>query len=235
MGEGMRKTVRSVLTGACLAFLIAGCSQGGSGTSGSGQTASRPTASELTQTPGGTIQGDTTTTGPSTVTNPTPDAFVPVGNIQGIVRDAVTGFAIVGAQVSLSIPGASGVSTVTTGASGQYSFTNVPASVWSDGAVTGIPDGVVQFGELNAYTLTVDFRGANALLPANADPYPGQAFADAIVGFASFQDGNNALLCAAVGFPGGPGGDCSVTEGGSGASTPIHGLTTNTPCATFNW
>ena len=222
MGEGMRKIVRSVLTGACLAFLIAGCSQGGSGTSGSGQTASGPTASQPTQTPGGTIQGDTTTTGPSTVTNPTPNTFVPVGNIQGVVRDAVTGFAIVGAQVSLSIPGASGVSTVTTGASGQYSFTNVPASVWSDGAVGGEPDGVVQFGELNAYTLTVDFRGANALLPANADPYPGQAFADAVVGFASFQDGNNALLCAAD-----TGESCSVTEGGSGASTPIHGLTTN--------
>ncbi len=203
MGESMRKTVRSVLTGACLAFLIAGCSQGGSGTNGSGQTASGPTASQPTQTPGGTIQGDTTTTGPSTVTNPTPDAFVPVGNVQGVVRDAVTGFAVVGAQVSLSIPGASGVSTVTTGASGQYSFTNVPASAWSDGTVGIGPDGVVQFGELSLYTLTVDFRGANALLPAGTEPYPGQAFADVVVGFGAFQDGNNALLCAAAAALGG--------------------------------
>jgi hypothetical protein len=144
-----------------------------------------------------------------------------LGNIQGIVRDAVTGFAIVGARVSMSIPGASGVSTVTTGASGQYSFANVPASLWSDGIVAA--DGIVQFGELSAYTVTVDLAAVNAGLPSNVEPYPGQAFADAVVGFSSFQDGNNALICAGTA----PAlTNCTVTEGGSGANTPVSGLTT---------
>ncbi len=170
----------------------------------------------------------TTTTTEGSVTNPNPNPFQPRGNIQGVVRDAVSGKPIEGAVVSIEVPGASQV-TVTTLADGQYSFTDLPASVWSDAptidadgdGTPDLPDGQVQFGELSTYTITVDLSGVNEALPEGAAPFPTFATGPAAVGFSSFLEGN-APACPAQPVPGG--GDC--VEGGSGANTPIDGLTT---------
>jgi hypothetical protein len=162
---------------------------------------------------------DTTTTSTSTtegdVTNPNPDVFQPTGNIQGVIRDAFTGAPLAGARVSIDVPGSSQM-VVTTLGDGQYSFTGVPASTWSD--ANG--DGVVQFGELSTYTITVDLQG---LTDADGNAYPSFAFGPAAVGFASFLEGN-APACPNTNPIGGTTGDC--VEGGSGANTPIDGLTT---------
>lgn len=219
MGQHISKVLGSVLVGVLLAFLITGCGNSGGGTSGAGSGGGQTPPIVI-----GAGAGDTLPPSVTTVQNPNPDTFQPQGNIQGVVRDAVTALPLVGAQVSMSIPGASlGVTTVTTGASGQFSFANVPASTWNDAAPA---DGIVQFAELSAYTITVDLTFVNGALPGSAAKYPKTAFGQAAVGFANFTDGNNALLCAGITPPAVGPVTCSPTEGGSGASTPVSGTTT---------
>ena len=61
-------------------------------------------------------QGDTS------ITNPNPDAFHPVGTIQGVVRDRISQQPIIGATVSIDLKSAK------TDAQGSYVIKDVPAT-----------------------------------------------------------------------------------------------------------
>ena len=62
----------------------------------------------------------------SSVVNPNPDQFSPVGSISGVVYDYCTNVPVKGAVVSVAYAGR--VHTVTTSTNGAYSFDNVPAN-----------------------------------------------------------------------------------------------------------
>ena len=62
----------------------------------------------------------------SSVVNPNPDVFSPVGSISGVVYDYCTNVPVKGAVVSVAYAGR--VHQVTTSTNGAYSFNNVPAT-----------------------------------------------------------------------------------------------------------
>lgn len=121
----------------------------------------------------------------SSVTNPNPDPFHPVGTIQGALVDRSTGAPIEGAVVSV------GLKTATTDELGQFAIKDVPATA---DYTCQLCDGV-----FDHYIVTVDLRDADEVCGPSANaacgqfPYPDFAYRQVRVKFTSLNDTFNPL------------------------------------------
>lgn len=133
----------------------------------------------------------------ASVVNPNPSAFDnPKGSISGVVMDSCTNAPIQGAIVSVAYSGR--VHSVTTGTTGTFSFTNVPANYVYSTAFTGIGDG-------DGYQVVCDLRSNTS--------YGYAWVSDVWVSAGDLADGSNMGIQEA-----------GITEGGSGADTPVSGI-----------
>lgn len=105
---------------------------------------------------------------------PNPNTLVPVGTVQGVLRDSVTNEPIVGAVVDI------GIAKATTTETGQFVIKDVPAttSIGASGAGGNAP-----------YQVTIDLR--NVKQATGAAKYPDFSFATAAVSYSSLNDGSN--------------------------------------------
>ena len=130
----------------------------------------------------------------ASVVNPNPEVFAPTGSISGVVLDLCSGDTIEGATVWVAYSGKQ--HKVVTGKGGVFSFDKVPAN--GNALFEDWEDGYIVTCDLGTVT---------------GDPYSGARYVERVyVGYASLLDGTNMGL------------DEEVTEGGSGASTPVDKL-----------
>ena len=138
----------------------------------------------------------------SSVTNPNPSVFTPTGSISGVVFDMCKQAPVQGAVVSVAYAG--GVHQVTTGATGGFSFTGVPAV--EENAARHTTAWEQENG--TDYTVTCDLTKLAGY---------GYAMVNSVeVVYSDLGDGTNSTLAK------------GATESGSGASTPVSGLAATT-------
>ncbi|MGO9146011.1 MAG: carboxypeptidase regulatory-like domain-containing protein [Desulfomonilia bacterium] len=138
----------------------------------------------------------------SSVTNPNPSVFTPTGSISGVVFDMCKQAPVQGAVVSVAYAG--GVHQVTTGATGGFSFTGVPAV--EENAAHHTTAWEQENG--TDYTVTCDLTKVTGY---------GYAMVNSVeVVYSDLGDGTNSTLAK------------GATESGSGASTPVNGLAATT-------
>lgn len=138
----------------------------------------------------GCSEGDKSTS----VVNPNPNVFSPTGSISGVVFDQCKLAPVSGAVVSVAYAG--GVHQVTTGATGAFSFTGVPA----------ITNARYEDSESDGYWVTCDLTKVTG--------YGYALVNQAYVTYEDLGDGTNLDLAEGNG----------ATESGSGASTPVNNL-----------
>ncbi|HVN72472.1 MAG TPA: carboxypeptidase-like regulatory domain-containing protein, partial [Desulfomonilia bacterium] len=130
----------------------------------------------------------------STVVNPNPQTFAPTGSISGTVFDICKNAPVSGAVVSVAYAGK--VHVITTGTTGAFSFTAVPA----------ITNARFEDSESDGYIVTCDLTKVTG--------YGYAVVQEAYVTYEDLADGTNADL----------GEDSGTTEAGSGANTPVNNL-----------
>jgi len=118
-------------------------------------------------------------------TNPDPNAFTPKGTVSGVLRDAVTNEALVGAKVQIMDK------VATTDSSGIFTITNVPALQGT---------GNEGYDDNAAYTVVIDMSAVNTTITAfNADTthtvkkafYPSMAYANVMVYYTSLGESSD--------------------------------------------
>jgi hypothetical protein len=153
----------------------------------------------------GCAEGDKKTS----VTNPNPSVFTPTGSISGVVFDMCKQAPVEGAVVSVAYAG--GVHQVTTGATGAFSFTGVPAVEENSGYSEG------EYGETSS-SWEQD-NDTNYVVTCDLTKVTGYGYATVQSVEVVYSDlGEGTLGTANV-----SGGGTS-TKSGSGASTPVNGL-----------
>ena len=145
--------------------------------------------------------------------NPNPNTFTPKGTVSGLLRDAVTNVALVGAKVQIMDR------VATTDSSGMFTITNVPA-------LTG--DGHNEpYIENSAYPVVIDMAAINAGITAyNAIAtntvkkafYPSMAYAYVYVYYTSLGESSD------LGYGGGYGG---AAANATNHDTPVDGFVAN--------
>ncbi len=139
----------------------------------------------------GCSEGDKSTS----VVNPNPNVFSPTGSISGVVFDQCKLAPVSGAVVSVAYAG--GVHQVTTGATGAFSFTGVPA----------ITNARYEDSESDGYWVTCDLTKVTG--------YGYALVNEAYVTYEDLGDGTNIDLAETT---------TGAVESGSGASTPVNNL-----------
>jgi hypothetical protein len=149
----------------------------------------------------------------TTSTNPNANTFNPNGTVNGVLRDAVTNVALVGAKVQIMDR------VATTDSSGIFTITNVPA-LTGDGTNEPSIDN-------SAYPVVIDMAAINTAITAyNAIAtntvkkafYPSMAYAEVYVYYTSLGESSD------LGYGGGYGG---AAANSTNHDTPVDGFVAN--------
>lgn len=152
--------------------------------------------------------GDTTTNS-SSLTAPNANPFTPKGTVSGLLRDAVTNEALVGAKVSIMDRSA------TTNESGLFTITDVPALNGAGNESTNANSNYPVVIDMTAINKSIADYNAIATNTVKKAAYPSTAYANANVVYSSLGETGSTLNAAAA------------TSTATNHDTPVDGFVAN--------